>query len=267
MKFRILGVPIEIRWSFWLIALLIAPFPLDRWFEARVVPFLVVWAVVVLVSVVAHELGHALVARRYGARVSMTLYALGGYTIWETKTPLGPWRRVAVAAAGSGVGFVLGGLVWLATEPGQFEPASRLAAFGFAAFWQVNLLWGVLNWLPIRPLDGGHIFSGFLEGAFGASAGRAVGNIVFPLFTAAAGWLAWQRGLIFAAMLAGFVLLSEIQRYSGGRRPPPQAPLPERFLFDPPETTEGQPGEPEPIGGPPEIDVDPGIEGTDGEPR
>ena len=113
-------------------------------------------------------------------------------------------------------------------------PASPYLAFsiGLAAFWQVNLVWGVLNWLPIRPLDGGHIFSGFLEGSLGPKRGSRVANVVFPVFTAAAGWYAWRQGLVFAAFLAGFVLLSEVQRFGAGRRPPPQQAPPERFLFE-----------------------------------
>ncbi len=230
MKLHLFDVPVHIKWSFWLIALLIAPFPFDRWLEAEVLRLLAVWALVVLVSVLVHELGHALVARRYGARVSITLYALGGYTVWETDRALGPWRRVTIAAAGSGVGFLLGGLVWAGL--GVYEPPSTLLTFGLTAFWQVNLIWGVLNWLPIRPLDGGHIFSGFLEGSFGQKIGRGIANVIFPVFTAAAGWYAWREGFVFAAFLAAFVLLSEFQRFSGGRRPPPPARPPERFLFE-----------------------------------
>ncbi len=232
VKLRLFDIPVKINWSFWLIALLIAPFPVDTWFRAATVPYLAVWALVVLVSVVAHELGHALAARRYEARVSITLYAFGGYTVWETDSDLGPWTRMRIAAAGSFVGFVLGGLVWLATSLGYLEPSASLVAFGFSAFWRVNMLWGVLNWLPIRPLDGGHIFSGFLEGALGVRRGTRVGNVVFPLFTAVAGWLAFERGYVFAAFLAGFVLLSEFQRSSGSRRPRPSGPPPKRFLFE-----------------------------------
>jgi len=230
VKLHLFDIPVHIKWSFWLIALLIAPFSLDTWLESAVIRLMAVWALVVLVSVLVHELGHAIVARHYGAKVSITLYALGGYTIWETATPLGPWRRVAIAASGSAVGFALGGLVWAGLD--VYEPASRVLNFGLAAFWQVNLVWGVLNWLPIRPLDGGHIFSGFLEGSLGPKRGSRVANVVFPVFTAAAGWYAWRQGLVFAAFLAGFVLLSEVQRFGAGRRPPPQQAPPERFLFE-----------------------------------
>jgi Zn-dependent protease len=212
IRFRALGIPLTIRPSFWLIALLIAPLPFSYLTRLRAYPFYLAWIGVVLVSVVAHELGHGLVARRLGARTEIVLYALGGYTAWSTEEHLGPWRRVTVAASGSVVGFVLGGGVWLLHRNG-FSTDLGVATFAMEAFWRVNLLWGVLNWLPIRPLDGGHIFLGTLQGLFGR-VGVRIADVVFPLFTVVAGWWAYSRGYVFAAFLALFVLAEEYRHWS-----------------------------------------------------
>jgi len=222
VRFSILGIPIHIRWSFWLVAAIIFPFPLDVLGRSESWPFLAAWLGVVAVSVVAHELGHAVVARRFGAQVDMTLYALGGFTRWATSRPLSPWRRVLVAAAGSSVGFVLGGLVFLALRNDLASEAPRVLDFALESFWQVNILWGVLNWLPIRPLDGGHIFLGTMQALLGRK-GERIADVVFPVVTIAGGWFAFTRGYVIAALFAVFILMDEFRRWGASR---PKAPAP-----------------------------------------
>ncbi|MDX1449366.1 MAG: site-2 protease family protein, partial [Acidimicrobiia bacterium] len=167
MRFTIFGIPIHIRPSFWLVAAIIFPFQLSVLTRSESWPFLGAWLAVVAVSVIAHELGHALTARSFGAEVDMTLYALGGFTRWATQKLISPWRRVLVAAAGSAVGFLLGGIVYVGLRSGMVPEGSRVLGFALESFWQVNVLWGVLNWLPVRPLDGGHIFLGTMQALFG----------------------------------------------------------------------------------------------------
>lgn len=216
MRFSILGIPIHIRWSFWLVAAIIFPFPLDVLGRSESWPFLAAWLGVVAVSVVAHELGHAVVARRFGAQVDMTLYALGGFTRWATTRPISPWRRVVIAAAGSSVGFVLGGIVYF-TLQNDLVAGPRVLDFALESFWQVNILWGVLNWLPIRPLDGGHIFLGTMQALAGRK-GERIADVVFPTVTIIGGWFAFSRGYVIAALFAGFILMDEFRRWGASRR-------------------------------------------------
>lgn len=224
MRFTILRIPIEIRWSFWLVALLIFPFQLRVLTRPENWGFVAAWLVVVAVSVIAHELGHALLARRFGAEVDMTLYALGGFTRWATTSPLSAWRRVGVAAAGSTVGFVLGGLVWFGLDNDLVPDEAVLLGFALESFWQVNLLWGVLNWLPIRPLDGGHIFQGALEAMFGR-AGTRIADVVFPVVTLVGGVWAFTNGFFIAGVFAFLLMMDEVRRWTA-RRPTPPAPPP-----------------------------------------
>lgn len=224
MRFSVLGIPIHIRPSFWLVAAIIFPFELGVLSRPANWVYLVAWIVVVTVSVVAHELGHAVTARRFGAAVDMTLYALGGFTRWNTTSPIGPWRRVAVAAAGSTVGFVLGGGVWFGLENGVLPTDPDVLGFALQSFWQVNVLWGVLNWLPIRPLDGGHIFLGTMQALLGRT-GERVADVVFPVVTVLGGLWAFRNGLLFAALFAVFILMDELRRL-GARRVPPSPPPP-----------------------------------------
>lgn len=233
MRFTIFGIPIHIRPSFWLVAAIIFPFELTILGRPESWPFLAAWLVVVAVSVIAHELGHAVTARRFGAEVDMTLYALGGFTRWATTQPISPWRRVLVAAAGSSVGFVLGGLVYVGLENGLIDDGSRVLGFALESFWQVNILWGVLNWLPVRPLDGGHIFLGTMQALFGRT-GERIADVVFPVVTVAGGLFAYTQGYVIAALFAVFILMDEMRRWGARRpRPSPGAQPEEPFrLFD-----------------------------------
>jgi Zn-dependent protease len=129
---------------------------------------------------------------------------------------MSPWRRVFVAAAGSSVGFVLGGLVFFALRSGAVPTEPRVLNFALESFWQVNVLWGVLNWLPIRPLDGGHIFLGSMQAMLGRR-GERVADVVFPVVTVAGGLYAFTQGFVIAALFAMFILMDEVRRWSASR--------------------------------------------------
>lgn len=108
--------------------------------------------VFLLVSVLLHELGHALVARRYAVGVrGITLEILGGYTEMDRDAP-SPRAEAAIALAGPGVSIVLGAVA------GAFVPlVTRGTLVGDLLFYFAvsNLLVGVFNVLPGLPLDGG----------------------------------------------------------------------------------------------------------------
>jgi Zn-dependent protease len=140
-----------------------------------------------------------------------------------------------VAAAGSATGLAFGGLVWLAAGP--FGPFSPLTGFILERLIWVNVFWGLLNWLPIRPLDGGHLFESFLE-RFAPRRANMIARIVFTATAAGALVIAIWQNLVFIAILAGWLLLSE---FSIGRESRPRAGLPTLSYEENPEPDE--PGE------------------------
>jgi Zn-dependent protease len=224
--FRLFGIRVRIHPTFLLIAGLLG--------LSTGSPVLVAaWVGVVFVSILIHELGHALTARSFGAHVEIELNGIGGLTSWSgAEEEFGPGRRALVAAAGSAVGVVFGGLVWL------FEsftgPYSGVAGFVISNLVFVNVFWGLLNWLPIRPLDGGHLLVSLLEKATPRNADR-IANVVFLVTTVAALAAAIWFQRIFVAVLAGWLLMSELTR---GRSRAPAPPIP-KMTFDLPADEPG----------------------------
>ena len=155
LRFDLSDIPVKVHFSFLVIAIL-SP-------SSRAVD-VIAWTLVAFLAVLLHEVGHAVTARHYGATpVTITLFALGGVTVYPAKDDLTPGRRFLIAAAGSTVGIVTGGVVGLAWLAGVFDGASQVVRTAALGYIWAGLGWGVLNWIPIRPLDGGAMLTSALE--------------------------------------------------------------------------------------------------------
>lgn len=226
LSFSLFRVPVSVRPSFLLVAALLGLV------GAQEPIFVAAWVVIVFVSILIHELGHALTARAFGAEVEIELNGLGGLTRWGLSSgELGPGRRAVIAASGSAVGVLFGGLVWLVAS--RFGPYSGLAYFFINTTILVNLFWGLLNWLPIRPLDGGHLLSSLLQKVVPRRA-EAVARIIFTTTAALALVLAIRFNMIFVAVLAGWLLFTELSLVTAKR---PQVPI-QPFSYDEPPDQE-----------------------------
>lgn len=238
LRFRLFNMPVTVRGSFLVIAALIGIIGVGD------VSQTIAWIVIVFFSILIHELGHAFTARMYGSQVAIELNGLGGLTRWSTsEVQMTPGRRALIAAAGSATGLLFGGLVWLVAS--QFGPYDRLVAWILEATIYVNVFWGLLNWLPIRPLDGGHLLLSLLE-KVAPKRKEPIARIVF-VGTAGAGLaLAFFREEVFLAVIAGWLLLME---FSAGSRSRPAAGLPTLSYDDRDEEEEEEespPGPPQP---------------------
>lgn len=176
LRFSIAGIPVSVHPLFWLIALL-----LGSTGDILLVP---IWVAVIFVSILVHELGHALAFRRYGQRSQIVLHFAGGLTIPEpvswgsgyANVALSPNQQIFISLAGPGAGFLLAGLVIaLVTIAGGSIlttwllgfiplPSNALLPFGGRVMsivvtmllW-VNIFWGLINLVPVYPLDGGTV--------------------------------------------------------------------------------------------------------------
>ncbi|MBP3036376.1 site-2 protease family protein [Arthrobacter sp. zg-ZUI100] len=157
---RIAGVPVYLAYSWFIIAAFIVIFfgPL----VSRTFPFLgggayvvaLGYALLLLLSVLAHELAHALTAKAYRwptAKIVLTLW--GGHTSFGTVRST-PGRSLLVALAGPAANLLLAVAGWL-VQP-LLEPASVGNLLAQIFIW-ANLLVALFNVLPGLPLDGGRI--------------------------------------------------------------------------------------------------------------
>ncbi|HXU81650.1 MAG TPA: M50 family metallopeptidase [Polyangia bacterium] len=105
-------------------------------------------------SVVLHELGHSVMARRLGVRIaSIDLHFFGG-AARMVDMPRSARDEIAIAAAGPAVSFALGALGLVL---GAVTGAGLLTQLGW-----VNVVLGAFNLLPVFPSDGGRILRALL---------------------------------------------------------------------------------------------------------
>jgi Zn-dependent protease len=149
LAFRLGSIPITIDPSFWLVSLVMG--------SASGWPWALVWVGLVFVSVLAHELGHALASRAFGSGSRIRLYSFGGLT---AHAPLSRPANVIVSLAGPVAGFVLGGAALLVES---FTPVTTVRQDWLVhqILW-INIGWGLMNLLPVAPLDGGHVLQSLL---------------------------------------------------------------------------------------------------------
>lgn len=154
-------IPLRIHLS-WLVVLFLVTSSLSVSLAPVAGPFApvvgLVTAMAFFAALVAHELGHALVARRVGVGVSaITLFVFGGVASLEGE-PQRPRDELAIAIAGPIVSLVVAGVTFalslLALPPVLVEPLRWLA--------RVNAGIAVFNLLPGFPLDGGRVLRGIL---------------------------------------------------------------------------------------------------------
>jgi Zn-dependent protease len=176
LRFTIAGIPVRVHPLFWLITLLLG--------ASGNLILIPIWLLVIFVSILVHELGHAFAFRRYGQRSHIVLHFAGGLTIPEptywgsgvANVYLSPNQNIFISLAGPGAGFLLAALIiilvlvtggsvgttWLL----GILPLPLRADLPFGGgilellvtlmLW-VNIFWGLVNLLPVFPLDGGQV--------------------------------------------------------------------------------------------------------------
>jgi Zn-dependent protease len=223
--FRIFGVPVRVEPFFVVVAAL---------FGLRLSPLWLVfaWLAIVFVSVLVHELGHALTYRVFGQRSAIVLHGFGGFTVptGGGRRVLSKGRSIAVSVAGGAAQILLIAVparLLMETDWGIDQEIRWVFDRGFnwwpilyylvfASFW-----WAILNLLPIRPLDGGHVAEEVLglETACKVSIATA---IVAGIITAQAFGLI---GFLFFGLLA-YINYQEMRAGSHTGAFDPEAPEP-----------------------------------------
>ena len=242
LHFKALGFPVRVSPWFWLFSAVLG------WQEANgSATNILIWIVAMFVSILIHELGHALALRYYGFGSRIVLYALGGLAIPEAagyrdsygdaspsvQRPNDGWQQIVISLAGPIAGFLFAGLIiaclFLANRMSYFSMMEINFGRGFliqngnlrtlvSKLLTVNILWGFLNLLPVYPLDGGQISRElFLMGNAREGIRRSlVLSVITAIVLAVAGLVLLQS--LYMALMFGFMAYSNyttLQAYLG----------------------------------------------------
>ena len=235
LHFHLLGIPVRVHPFFWVISLLIGlqgdPMP------AKVV----LWVVAMFVSILIHELGHALVQRYFGGQPRIVLHGMGGLAICGD-CDRSPRSQILISLAGPAAGFAFAVILligvnlaghqlrcdfwghFFGSKVGDLEQIDGISILGVTYFWDlfrsplvnhvlkdflwINILWGAVNLLPIYPLDGGQVTRELClvgnprEGMILSLRISMIAAIVMALF----GLVAWQS--LFVAIMFGYFAFS-----------------------------------------------------------
>ncbi len=187
LHLRLFGIPVRVHPFFWVMAVLMG---LGGGGKDGTRPAeLLSWVAVAFVSILVHELGHAYLQRRYGGHPWITLHGIGGLAACDD-CDRSPRAQILISLGGPVAGFLFaaaavvairlsGHVIGLAREDGiPFEnmgvdSVPAVSLFGLNLYWApfaskaanalmhnilfVNIVWGLINLLPVYPLDGGRI--------------------------------------------------------------------------------------------------------------
>jgi Zn-dependent protease len=250
IRFVLAGVPVRIHPLFWLVSLILG-LPRNREMvegAPRAAVIVLIWMAVVFVSILIHEMGHAFAIRYYGWRPRVVLWQLGGLAIWDSEASYGyqynrnddnAWAKIIIAAAGPAAGFVFAALVVAVCYATRHAVTFSLGGplgfdWHFDGFTNmktvylvnnllyVNIFWGLINLLPVFPLDGGQIsrelftMSSRSDGVQKSLMLSAITGAVVAIL--ALTQLGFGDGLFPAVMFGylAYVSYSTLQAYRGG---------------------------------------------------
>jgi len=234
LHFALFGIPVRVHPIFWVVAVFMGIRGSPRLAD------LLSWVVAVFIAILVHELGHATVMRAYGFAPWITLYGFGGLTSYSPAQAYGSkgtgtFGQVLISAAGPGAGFLLAAsLLVVVAITGHKVQFDLGGSFGFRIGIEpvgselftdflyyvlfVCIFWGVINLLPVYPLDGGQIAREILLKVNPREGIRI--SLVLSMFTAVAlaaiGLLQWRSP--FVALFFGFMAYGSyaaLQAYRG----------------------------------------------------
>ena len=169
---RIAGVDIYLHWTYWLVPVYIIYstriFGEQSWFVAGVLLFLLLN---LSLCVLLHELGHALMARRFGATTKDIIITPVGGLARLAGMPKNPFQEFLISFAGPAVNL---GIALLLAAAIYFAGGSLIPAFVFEGLSQlpvillwINLVLFLFNLIPAFPMDGGRMLRSILAQRMG----------------------------------------------------------------------------------------------------
>jgi len=204
------GTSIDVDLSF---LLLIAVF-VSRQYDPRAgIQYALIWAPVLFLSVLVHELAHASTIGLLGFGSShIVLAGLGGFTANDRRAR--PWQDLLISLAGPVSSFALAFAfkqIWWNVALVHRDPMLRELV---PIMWSANNWWGVLNLIPVSPLDGGRALRSFTSMFLSDRVSFLI--TVWVAMIVGAGLVVWGvlSGWIFGAVLMGWYAYTNYQKWA-----------------------------------------------------
>ncbi|MGA9279245.1 metalloprotease, partial [Ilumatobacter sp.] len=208
--FRILGFDVRVQSGFVMFTALIVFLyrsPFGYWLAGSI-------AVLTLI----HELGHATAARRAGADAEISLGFFAGYASYRPTRPISRARQAWISFAGPGIHIAVSVTVLLAMGFSPFDMPSTFSEPAAAAIWWAGPAIGMMNLIPVLPLDGGHIMTYGMDYVVPGRAHRYM--LFFSIaLTSASAVLLVATGYRGFVLFVGFLLISQFQMLNAGKAP------------------------------------------------
>ncbi|MFP5488471.1 MAG: metalloprotease [Acidimicrobiia bacterium] len=200
--FRLFGFDVHVRAGFVIFLVLIAminPSTFGLWVAVGIAGFTLL-----------HELGHAVAARRAGADAEISLDFLAGYTSFRSRRPLTRPQQAGITAAGPFTQISISVVVLLALGANPLSLDSVRESDLTYAIWWAGPVIGVLNLIPVLPLDGGHLVHTALEPILGRDSMRTMA-IVSMVVTVGGAVVFYAIGYRGFTIFIAFLLLTQYQ--------------------------------------------------------
>lgn len=198
-------IPLRVDPFFWLLAFGIG------WLNSQSLMGTLLWALVITISILFHELGHALTAISFGQSAQITLMAMGGVT--QRQGPhLNNIKEFLIILNGPLAGFLLYFISLLIMQLSWVQSSPSLLYMATISTY-INLFWTVLNLAPVQPLDGGKLLLVVFRSIFGANGIR----IAFVVSLILAILIAIGFFLINAFLAGAIFLLFAFESFRGLR--------------------------------------------------
>lgn len=202
IHFSLFRIPVTIQPFFWVTLIVIGA--LSRNVDSpQELLELATFVLAGTLSILVHELGHALTIKSYRVPTSITLQAFGGYATYPARS-LNRLQSFLVTAAGPALQLVLALVAYVVSN--RLPEENGLQIF-LADLILVSVFWAILNLLPILPLDGGQLVNALLGPkrikvtlwvtiiagvAFGLGGLLFTGSIMLPVFFGMYAYQAFQ---------------------------------------------------------------------------
>jgi membrane-associated protease RseP (regulator of RpoE activity) len=202
IRFSVFGIPVEIQPFFWISLIILGGAATAD--TAAAILEIGLFVLAGFISILVHELGHALTARAFGAHSAITLQAFGGYAAYSGAL-LNRKQSFLVTAAGPGIQILLGLAVFFLLP--VLPELSDHGDYFLHILVFISFFWAILNLLPVVPLDGGQMLNALLGPArikitlwtsiivaciTAVLMFTQTGSIIFPIFLGMFAWQAFQ---------------------------------------------------------------------------